>query len=267
VWSKTDRFYIKEYEEETNLGCTIVLDCSKSMGYGGGGEGRGAGGSGEVEGGVSKYDYAATLGVSLAWFLQLKQDAVGLVTFDNEIRNWLPMRTNRHHIQLLTEELESREVSGKTDVDEVFKQLTGLIQRRGVVVLVSDLFVNMETFEEALRRFVHQGHEVIVFHVMHEDEVRFPFERNVLFRGMEDEGEMMTEPGAIRREYLEAVDEFVRGVRDICSTAGVDYVGMNTSEKLETALGAYLAFRQRSLRGARYRVREAGVRARGRGIE
>lgn len=235
VWSKTDRLYIKEYEEETNLRCSILLDCSKSMAY---------------TSPWSKFDYAATAAASLAYLLQQQQDAVGLTTFNTKVQKALPTSSHPNHLKLIFHELERTVVDDKTDVARVFPELVQQVQKRGLVVLLSDLFVDLATLGDALRQFRLRRHEVVVFHVMHDDELTFPFQDNTLFRGLESPVQLHTEPRALRRSYLEAVDGFLTGVKKTCAVNGVDYVLCNTKEPLDAVLGGYLAFRQRIRRTA-----------------
>ncbi|MDX1944386.1 MAG: DUF58 domain-containing protein [Pirellulaceae bacterium] len=243
VWSKTDRLYIKEYEEETNLKCTILLDCSKSMRYGGMNPG---------DGGWSKFDYAATGAASLAYLLQQQQDAVGLVTFNTKVQKNLPASSHPNHLKLMLHELEQTGPDDKTDVAQVFPELARQIRRRGMIVLFSDLFLPLPTLAESLQQFRLRRHEVIVFHVMHDDELTFPFQDNTLFRGLEMPLQLHTEPRALRKAYLEAVERFQDEVRKTCASAGVDYVLMNTKEPLDAVLGSYLTFRQKIRRSARH---------------
>jgi uncharacterized protein (DUF58 family) len=243
VWSKTDRLYIKEYEEETNLKCTILLDCSKSMRYGGINPG---------DGGWSKFDYAATGAASLAYLLQQQQDAVGLVTFNTKVQRNLPASSHPNHLKLMLHELQETQADDKTDVAQVFPELARQIRRRGMVVLFSDLFLDIPTLAESLKQFRLRRHEVIVFHVMHDDELTFPFQENTLFRGLEMPVQLHTEPRALRRSYLEAVEKFQEEVRKTCATTGVDYVLMNTKEPLDAVLGSYLTFRHKVRRSARH---------------
>jgi uncharacterized protein (DUF58 family) len=237
VWSKTDRLYIKQYEEETNLKCTILLDCSKSMRYGE-----------QTDGSWSKFDYAATAAASLAYLLQQQQDSVGLVTFNTGIQRNLPPSSHPSHFKLLLHELEQTVPDDQTDLDDVFAQLAGQIRKRGMVVLVSDLFVHLDKLAEALRHFRLRKHEVIVFHVMHDHELTFPFQDNTLFRGLEVDLELHTEPRALRKTYLEVVDRFLGNVRKLCAGSGIDYVLMSTKAPLDAVLSGYLAFRQRTRR-------------------
>ncbi len=243
VWSKTDRFYVKEYEEETNLKCTILLDASASMSYGQQDQGK--------RRGLGKFDYAATCAACLAYMLQRQQDAVGLVTFDEQVRLNLPASSHPSHIKLLVHELEQTQPREKTDIAEVLPALAEQLRQRGLMVLISDLFVDMDRLTEALRQFRHRRHEVVVFHVMHHDELTFPFEDNTQFEGLEIDAQVLTEPRALRKSYLAAKDKFVTDVRRCCAGAGIDYVPLSTTDPLDAALASYLAFRQKTRRAVR----------------
>lgn len=235
VWSKTDRLYIKEYEEETNLKCHVLLDCSKSMRYG-------------ESAGWSKFDYAATAAASLAYLMQQQQDAVGLITFSNQIDLNLKASSHPSHLKLIFHELESVEPDQQTDVTDPFLALSSQLRQRGMVVLFSDLFLDPDDLATALNQFRLRGHEVIVFHVMHDDEVAFPFDDNTLFRGLETEAQLHCEPRALRKSYLQAVDRYMKQVKKVCASAGVDHVLLNTSKPLDAALSSYLNFRRKSRR-------------------
>jgi len=149
-------------------------------------------------------------------------------------------------------ELDLAQPDEKTDVATVYPELARQIRRRGMIVLLSDLFMPIETLNESLKQFRLRRHEVIVFHVMDNDELTFPFEDNTLFRGLEDPIQLHTEPRALRRSYLEAVEKFLADVRKTCASAGVDYVLMNTKDPLDAVLGSYLTFRQKIRRTARH---------------
>jgi uncharacterized protein (DUF58 family) len=239
VWSKTDRLYIKEYEEETNLKCTIIVDGSKSMAYGVGEQ--------------SKFDYSATAAACLAYLLQHQQDAVGLVTFNTKIVKHLPPSSHPTHLKLMLHELEQFRPDDKTDVNEVFPKLAQQVRQRGMIVVFSDLFVPTPILAETLKQFRLRRHEVIVFHVMHDDELKFPFEDNTLFKGMETTDQLYAEPRSLKRSYLEAVERFRDDVRKVCATAGIDYVLLNTAQPLDAALASYLTFRQKTRRMAAHR--------------
>ena len=238
VWSKTDRFYIKEYEEETNLKATIILDASKSMAYGRPGE-------------WSKYDYAATTAAALTHLLQQQQDAVGLVTFTNKVDSQLPASGHPNQLKQVVHQLEQTEPSDTTDLEEVFPKLAGSIRQRGLIVLISDLFLGLDTLKEALKRFRHGKHEVVVFHVMHEDEIEFDFDDNTLFKGLEVDAEIHADPRALRKAYLEVVGRYMKDVSKICDNLGVDYALINTHDHLDATLSKYLAFRKKNHGGRR----------------
>lgn len=235
VWSKTDRLYIKEYEEETNLKCHLLVDCSKSMRYG-------------EQTGWSKFDYAATAAASLAYVMQQQQDSVGLVLFSNKINKSLKASSHPSHLKLLFHELEQTRPDHQTDVADPFLVLASQIRQRGMVVLFSDLFLDPEQLAKSLNQFRLRRHEVIVFHVLHQDELEFPFQENTLFKGMEVAGELHTEPRALRKSYLEAVERYLTRVRKVCSSAGIDHVLLDTSKPLGSVLSSYLNYRAKSRR-------------------
>ena len=235
VWSKTDRLYIKEYEEETNLKCHLIVDCSKSMRYG------------ETTG-WSKFDYAATAAASLGYMMQQQQDSVGMVLFSDKIDKSLKSSSHPSHLKLLLHELEQAEPSNTTDVSDPFFSLASQIRKRGIIALFSDLFIDPDELGKALSQFRLRRHEVIVFHVMHHDELEFPFQDNTLFKGMEVDAELHTEPRSLRRSYLEAVEEYMVKIKKVCAVAGIDHVMLDTSKPLDGVLSSYLNFRTKSRR-------------------
>lgn len=235
VWSKTDRLYIKEYEEETNLNCHLLVDCSRSMRYG-------------EKTGWSKFDYAATAAASLGYLMQQQQDSVGLVMFSNKIDKALKSSSNPSHLKLILHELDQAQPDDKTDVSDPFFALAAQIRQRGMVVLFSDLFLDPDELAKSLSQFRLRKHEVVVFHVMHHDELEFPFQENTLFRGMEVEAELHTEPRALRKTYMEAVERYLARVRKVCAVAGIDHVLLDTSKPLGGVLSSYLNFRAKSRR-------------------
>ena len=219
VWAKTDRLYIKEYEEETNLKSTVIVDCSKSMSYKGHG--------------WRKFDYAATIAAVLTQLLQRPQDSVGL--------------------KQMVEVLENTELDDKTDVGDVFLELAQQIRQRGMVILISDFFTDIDQLRESLQQFRLRRHEVILFHVMDDDEISFPFEDHTRFIGLESVDEVHADPRALRKSYLKIVNEFMAKTRKLCDGLGVDYKLINTSEPLDAALTSYLAFRKKHTRKGRAR--------------
>lgn len=235
VWSKTDRLYIKEYEEETNLKCHLIVDCSKSMRYG-------------EQDGWSKFDYAATAAASVGYMMQQQQDSVGMVLFSDKIDKNFKSSSHPSHLKMLFHELEQIEPDNTTDIADPFLALAGQIRQRGLVVLFSDLFIDPDELAKSLQQFRLRRHEVVVFHVMHHDELEFPFQENTLFRGIEVEAELHTEPRALRESYLEAVQDYMTKVKKVCATAGIDHVLLDTSKPLDGVLSSYLNFRAKSRR-------------------
>lgn len=235
VWSKTDRLYIKEYEEETNLKCHLLVDCSQSMDYG-------------AASGWSKFDYAATAAASLGYLMQQQQDSVGLVLFSNQIDKNLKASSHPSHLKLIFHELEQVKPSRQTDIADPFLTLAAQIRQRGMVALFSDLFLDIDQLKASLNQFRLRRHEVIVFHVMHHDELEFPFQDNTLFKGMEVAGELQAEPRALRKSYLEAMHEYIAKVKKACASAGIDYVLLDTSKSLGAVLSSYLSYRIKSRR-------------------
>ena len=236
VWSKTDRLYIKEYEEETNLRCHIVLDCSKSMGYG--------------DVGWSKFDYAATGAASLAFLLQQQQDAVGLVTFNTDIDKVMPPRSSPGQLRRLMHEMEVAQVDDKTDVGSVFPKMAQQIRQRGMVVIFSDLFVDLDQLQQAIQELRLRKHEVIIFHVMHDDEITFPFRDMTKFVALESEDLLNTDPRALRKAYVEVVERYLAKVKKMCGSSGVDYTLMKTTDSLGAVLSRYLAKRNMKGKGS-----------------
>ncbi len=238
VQARTDRFYIKQYEEETNLKATFLLDASESMLYG----------HGDGREGMSKYQYAAAVAASLAFLLLQQQDAVGLATFDEALKTYLPPSANPNHIKQFVHEMDIISPKEKTSLEPICHSLAEKISRRGLVCLVSDLFCDIDGLIRGLEHFRHYDHEVIVLHIMDQDELTFPFQGNTMFRGLEDTGRLMIEPRALRKGYLEAVNEFTRKVKRRCITSRIDYKLISTADHLDAALLAFLAARAAAVR-------------------
>jgi uncharacterized protein (DUF58 family) len=198
--------------------------------------------------GWSKFDYAATAAASLGYMMQQQQDSVGLVLFSNQIDKNLKASSHPSHLKLLLHELEQTEPDNVTDISDPFLALASQIRKRGMVVLFSDLFLDPDELGKSLSRFRLRKNEVIVFHVMHHDELDFPFQDNTLFKGMEVEAELHTEPRALRRSYLEAVENYMARVKKVCAIAGIDHVLLDTSKPLGGVLSSYLNFRAKSRR-------------------
>jgi len=239
VLARTDRHYIKLYEEETNLKATFLVDVSESMRYG----------SARSDG-LTKYRYASALAASLAFLLLEQQDAVGLAVFDEALRTYLPPSANPNQIKPFVHSLDVLEATAKTSLEPICHSVAEKVSRRGLVCLISDLFVDLDGVLRGLQHFRHYDHEVIVLHVMDADELTFPFQGNTMFRGLEDTGRVTIEPRALRRGYLDAVDRFCREVKRKCIAARIDYKLISTADHLDAALLSYLAARAAAVRKA-----------------
>jgi len=234
VYGKADRFFIKEYEEETNLRTHLLLDCSGSMGYP---EHPGTGR-------MTKWDYAATVAASLAHLLIHQQDGVGLTLFDSQMRRQLPVSTNRASLHNLSVVIEEHAPQDKTDVKKLFHYLSGRIPRRGMVVILSDLLTDPEDIIHGLQRFRYDLHDVLVLHILDHDELTFEFADRTLFEGMEEiNQQVLTDPQSLRGSYLEALNAFLRKIRGACLNGKVDYALISTKDPVDVALTTFLATR------------------------
>lgn len=239
VFARSDRHYIKQYEEESNVRVTFVVDASASMNYRGAGEA------------LSKFDYGATLAVALSMLLARQQDPVGLVLFDEEATTVLPPSATQAQVTVMTALLERCEPARKTELGGLLQKLSSQIQRRSVVVVVSDLFTDLESVYDGLDRMRFQGHEVLVLQVLDRDELELPFEGPTIFRDIEGEEELFAEPWAFRRSYRQAMQEFLDGVRKECGNRGYDHVCFFTDEPLGESLSVFLHARLESDRAGR----------------
>jgi uncharacterized protein (DUF58 family) len=242
IFGRADRLYVKQYEEETNLCCNLLVDASRSMAY------RGAG----AEAG-DKFDYAASLAATLAFLLIGQQDAAGLMTFDSEIRDKLPPATGKSQLSNIVGVLEETRPERTTDVKVLFHRLAQELRRRSMVILISDLLTDTEAVVSGLDHLCHSGHELIVFHVMDDDEWNFPFVEHSMFEGLEEESALLADAQSLRNSYLNAVQRFVTSVEATCLKHHADYVPVNTRDPLDAVLCGYLARRGGRHTGARRR--------------
>jgi uncharacterized protein (DUF58 family) len=239
VLGKTDRYYIKQYIEETNLRCTILLDASGSMKYAGKKAAKYEGRP------LSKYRYGQFLAASLAHLMIHQQDAVGLVTFHHEVRRYIPARSRASHLRFLLQELADTEPGDETDLAGIFHDIAERVHRRGLVIIISDMFGDMDELLKALHHFRYRKHEVMLLHVMAEEELTFPFDQTSIFRDLElDNRRVQLDPRAIRAEYLDRVRRFVERLEMGCGQMHVDYVPMSTASSFDLALSHYLAQRR-----------------------
>ena len=231
VYGKTDRFYIKEYEEETNLRAYLILDGSGSMGY--------------KSDGITKLEYGCYLTAALAYLMLKQQDSVGLLVFDTKLRRYIPPRSMRRHLHSILKELSEVEAREETDLGSTLEDLARRVTRRGLIIVVSDLLDDEQSVIRGLKLFRHRKHEVIVFHVLDPYEVTFPFDHEVILRDLETREEVPAVPWEIRREYVSRVGAWIDRYRTVLRQSGIDYVPIRTSTAFDVALLSYLEKRQR----------------------
>ena len=239
VLGRKDKLYIRQYEEETNLRTTILLDCSGSMAFAGD---RAA----ELEGRpLSKFDYARYLAAGLTYMLTGQQDAVGLVTFDTKMRQYLPAKSSASQTRRILETLDEAKPGNETDPAPVINDIAERIPPRGLVVVISDLFTkDVDALLKALHHFHYRKHEIIVLHTMAEEELHFDFDGHVHFDNLEGPDELLLDAKAVRAGYLEQVNAFLKKVGDGVRRMGADYVPMNTKVAFDRNLVDYLARRR-----------------------
>ncbi len=239
VYGKSDRYYVKQYTEETNLRATVVLDCSGSMAYTGE---RACAVDGQR---LSKFRYGQYLAAAMTHLLIRQQDAVGLLTFDTDVREYIPARSRRTQVRRILETLHATRPSGETALAGVLHAAAERVLRRGLVIVISDLFDDADKIVRALHHFDYRKHEIVVFHVMAEEELTFPFDRFHVFRNLEDpQVRLQVDPRTVRALYLERVRQFVSRLEKGCGQLRADYVPMSTQMPFEQALAAYLARRR-----------------------
>jgi len=233
--AKTDKYYIKLFEEQTNLRGTILLDISGSMGYR----------SPRTPDRMTKLTYGSHLTAALAYLMLRQNDAVGLTLFDSAVRHYLPSRMTANHFRLIIDRLEAVQPGANTTMGPVLHEIAGRLRRRGMIILISDLLDDPETIKDGLAHFRHRRHDVIVFHLVDPDELSFPFERLTRFRDVEGTETLVTNPAAIRQRYLDRMKTFLTQTRKICFERNISYELLRTDVPYEQALSAFLEKRGR----------------------
>jgi uncharacterized protein (DUF58 family) len=233
VFARSDKHFVKKYEEETNLTCHLLLDVSGSMGYG----------SGEI----TKLQYASYLTGALAYLMHRQRDSFGLIAFDDSISALLPASARSGHLRTLLLALERLEIGAGTNVAKPLHDLAAAVRKRGMVVLVSDLLDDPANVLEGLKHFRYRGTDVIVFHILDPYELKFPFEQAARFRDMETAEEVMAVPDSIREDYIDRIQQRIAFYRRELGLVGIDYCQLDTSQPLELGLMSYLMTRKRVL--------------------
>jgi uncharacterized protein (DUF58 family) len=234
VYARSDRFYVKKFEEETNVDCHLLLDMSASMGY-------------ASKGAVTKLAYGSFLAGALAYLMTKQRDAVGFIAFDDRIVERLPASARPGHLRSVLIALDRLKLGRQSDVSRPLHQLADTILKRSMAVLVSDLLDDPAEVIRGLKHLRFRGTDVIVFHVLDKDELTFPFDRATKFRDLESEAEVLAVPAVVRDEYLKAVQDLCAVYEKELRLSGIDYVRLDTSEPLDFALASYLSSREKRL--------------------
>ena len=231
VFGKSDRLFVKQYEEETNLRATLCLDASGSMSYAGGGE--------------AKFAYARKVAAALAYLMVGQSDAVGLAVFDAAMRRQLPPRGTTAHLNTVFKVLAETETGGETNLAKILHDLSAQLKRRGLIVVISDLFAPAEDLKNALAHFHHHRHEVILIQVLDPHEYTFPFDHVAEFRSLERASHRLKlDASRVRKDYLERFERHTRAVREACHRFHFDHVMLSTDKPFDAALAQYLMRRQ-----------------------
>ncbi len=231
LWAKTDRFYIKQFEEETNLKCHIILDKSSSMGYG--------------SKKITKFEYSKTLTASLIYLMIKQQDAVGLTMFDDSISTTIKPKSKVSHLNLLLKSMHKTSTGGETSIPFLLHSLADSILKKGLIILISDLIDDENEVIKGLRHFKHKGHEVIIFHIIDPKEKNLNFDDNVKFLDVEDSSSIMTDTRQIKNQYNTAFKNFCSFYENNCAKNKIDYVQIDTNQPLDVSIMQYLVKRSK----------------------
>lgn len=231
IYGRSDRYYVKQYEDETNLRCTVALDMSASMAY-------------ASEGHISKFTYGSYLAAALSYLILQQRDAAGLALYNTEVVRYLPPRSKKTYAQELIKALETAQPQSTTGTAQALHSLAERLTRRGLVVIISDLFDDVASIMQALRHFRHHRHDVLVMQVLDPREVDFAFRNSAVFKDMETGTELPTHPLQLQRSYSNAVEEFCTEIKRGCRAQNVDYVRITTDKPFDVALTEYIVKRR-----------------------
>jgi uncharacterized protein (DUF58 family) len=239
VFGKTDKIYLKQYLEETNLHLICIVDASESMGYSS---------IAQEPNDWSKYDHATAIAASLSYLAIQQQDAVGLAIFDNELKRYFKPSNSPGQWKTITQELTLVPRLKKTNTGRVLDQIAEKLSHRSLIVLLSDFFDDLDSIQKGLRHLRYRKHEVMAFQILDPMEIDFPFEDVTLFKGLEGMGELLTEPQSLRMGYLAELGAFTDQLKRMCRGMHIDFTRMNSGESLDVALSGFLATRSASIR-------------------
>jgi len=235
VYGRSDRYYLKQYEEETNFGCYLLLDTSESMRYR------------SDEAAMSKLEYAQHVAAALAYLVLQQRDAVGLATYDDALKQFIRASSHPSQIKQICHIMEQNPAAGETSMGPIFHETAERIKKRGLVIILSDLFDDVKSLMHGLKHLRYRRHEVIVMHTIDPAEQDFPFDDPTLFKGLEGLPEQMTEPRALRAAYQSEFEQFLWDVRKGCRDLHMDYVLLRTDQPLNVALSSYLSSRSQHM--------------------
>lgn len=229
VWARHDRLYVKQFEEDTNMRVNLLVDVSNSMDYG--------------RGTFNKFDYAATIAASLAYLVLKNHDAVGCMTFDQSVRHKLPTLSKQTQLNAIVDSLQSSTPAAKTDLNRIFMEAAETYPRRGMMIVISDFFGDVESTLKGLRVLRQRGHDVLVFQVLDDDEVDFPFTGSTRFEDLESDSRLNCDPKALRDGYLEELHRFLDALRRGCAKAEIDFSLVKTGDPMDAVLAEFLSRR------------------------
>ncbi len=234
VHAKTDKYYIKQFEEETNLKCYIFLDTSGSMGY--------------KSTGVSKFEYASTLAASLAYLLLKQADLVGLISFSDKVQQYIPPKSRITHLHVIISALAELKTAGKSNISSILNEFVEKISRRSLIIMISDFFDDTNKIIHQLKYFQFKKSDIILFHILDPYELTFPFETVTFFESMEDDRRILADPKSIKDRYLSEINRFLEQFKESCYENQIDYLLIDSSTPLDQALIKFLARREGTMR-------------------
>jgi uncharacterized protein (DUF58 family) len=239
VFGKTDKIYLKQYLEETNLHLMCIVDASESMAFSSVGSGKDT---------WSKFDHATAIAAALSYLVIQQQDSAGLAIFDNDLKHYIKPSNSPGQWKIITRELSITPRLRKTNTGRILDQLAEKLHHRSLIVLLSDFFDDIDSIKKGLRHLRYKKHEIMAFQILDPQEIEFPFEETTLFKGLEQAGELLTEPRALRDGYLEQLALFTADLQKLCRGMHIDYTRMNSGDPLDVALSGFLATRAASIK-------------------
>ena len=231
LWGKTDRFFVKRYEEETNLKAYILIDCSRSMSY--------------SSNNISKLEYAKILGASLSYMLIKNQDAVGFYSFDSKVKKIIPPKSTKGHLSFLLKEMEKIKPGQKTNISKAIHECAEKTHKKGLVIVISDLMDDEQKILTGLKHLLYKGHEVIVFHILDNEEIEFDFKDRVKFVDLESKKTIIADTRQLQKIYCKKISKFIDFYKQNCFKKKIDYVNLMTNQSLNVALSEYIIKRKK----------------------